>query len=207
METKNLCNELFQAILIDGLTQTNLLKAETLLDVLSSKKEFSYDEQESIFALIFLLESLSINNFLIKIELQTIKANFIKFKINKKENKVEVDKPINDCNQQQSEANYLTKSPEKKQYDFFPDIFTVESGNKHRAKNKELWSTNPKEHAFFTVMDENNSQWEFAVDHEGYLTEYRHLGDRGDIDEEIDYDEIYNELEDDILKFKDSSNS
>lgn len=203
METKNLCNELFQAILIDGLTQTNLLKAETLLDVLSSKKEFSYDEQESIFALIFLLESLSINNFLIKIELQTIKANFIKFKINKKENKAEADKSINDCNQQQSE----TKSVEAKRYDFFPDIFTVESGNKHRAKNKKFWSTNPKEHAFFTAIDENNTQWEFAVDHEGYLTEYRHLGDQGDIDEEIDYDEIYNELEDDILKFKDSSNS
>ena len=206
METKNLCDELFQSILVDGLTQTNLVKVDTLLEVLSSEKDFKSEDQESIFALIFLLESLSIDNILIKLELQTIKANFIKFKINKKEDIVEHEEPKKEecCPEPES---FETKVEKKKQYDFFPDLFTVESGNRHRAKNKKLWSTNPKEHAFFTAIDENNSQWEFAVDSEGYLTEYRHLGDNGDVDEDIDYDEIYNELEDSILKFKDSENS
>lgn len=97
---------------------------------------------------------------------------------------------------------FLNKSDIKEQEQeddnkFFPEIFDKIDG-KYRVKDSKYYASN-----FFYKINNGETEYCFVVDENGYLIDYS-VYNTGL--ENIDYDEIYAELSDDLLKYQDKEN-
>ena len=80
---------------------------------------------------------------------------------------------------------------------FFPEIFDKIDG-KYRVKDSKYYASN-----FFYKINNGETEYCFTVDENGYLIDYS-VYNTGL--ENVDYDEIYAELSDDLLKYQDREN-
>lgn len=97
---------------------------------------------------------------------------------------------------------FLNKSDIKEQEQendnkFFPEIFDKIDG-KYRVKDSKYYASN-----FFYKINNGETEYCFVVDENGYLIDYS-VYNTGL--ENVDYDEIYAELSDDLLKYRDKEN-
>lgn len=97
---------------------------------------------------------------------------------------------------------FLNKSDIKEQEQedddkFFPEIFDKIDG-KYRVKDSKYYASN-----FFYKINNGETEYCFVVDENGYLIDYS-VYNTGL--ENVDYDEIYAELSDDLLKYQDKEN-
>lgn len=97
---------------------------------------------------------------------------------------------------------FLNKSDIKEQEQeddnkFFPEIFDKIDG-KYRVKDSKYYASN-----FFYKINNGETEYCFTVDENGYLIDYSAYNTGL---ENVDYDEIYAELSDDLLKYQDKEN-
>ena len=97
---------------------------------------------------------------------------------------------------------FLNKSDIKEQEQeddnkFFPEIFDKIDG-KYRVKDSKYYASN-----FFYKINNGETEYCFVVDENGYLIDYSVYNTEL---ENVDYDEIYAELSDDLLKYQDKEN-